>query len=304
MAKQVIAVVGGTGGQGGGVVDALLASGKFTVRVATRNPVSGAAKALANRGVEVIKADLLDAASLRLPFEGAYGAFVVTNFWDPAQMPRETEIGTGAVKAARSFGVKHLVWSTLPDCERLTGGRLKVAHFTGKARVDAVVEAAGFPRHTFVLAPMYFQNFLTVNTPQPLPNGARGWAVPMDPAARVMHAGDVTEVGRAVAAAFAAGDKLPNGSHLAVCGGIYSWNDFIATLNAQGHKLEVTRVVPPEAYDNFYPGAREMREMYQYYEQHTYFGPEGEKRAAAARTLVPDGFTGFADWAKVHMKPT
>lgn len=72
MAKQVIAVVGGTGGQGGGVVDALLASGKFTVRAASRNPSSDAAKALANRGVEVIKADLLDAASLRLLFEGAY----------------------------------------------------------------------------------------------------------------------------------------------------------------------------------------------------------------------------------------
>src|SRR6266853_651400 len=302
MAKQVIAVVGGTGGQGGGVVEALLASGQFAVRVPSRNPGGNAAKALADRGVELIKADLLDAASLRLAFEGAYGAFVVTNFWDPAQMTRESEIGAAAVKAARSFGVKHLIWSTLPDCERLTGERLKVVHFTGKARVDAVVETAKFPRHTFVHAPMYFQNFLTMNTPQPLPGGARGWAVPMDPAARVMHAGDVSEVGRAVAAAFAAGDKLPNGSHLAVCGGVYSWNDFVATLNAQGHKLQVIRV-PPEAYDSFYPGAHEIREMYQYYEQHTYFGPEHERRIAAARALVPGGFTGFADWAKVNMKP-
>lgn len=304
MAKQVIAVVGGTGGQGGGVVDALLASGNFTVRVASRNPLSDAAKALGKRGVEVNKADLLDPASLRLAFEGAYGAFVVTNFWDPAQMQRETEIGTSVVKAARAFGVQHLVWSTLPDCDRITGGRLHVVHFTGKARVDAVVEAAGFPRYTFVQAPMYYQNFLTMNTPQPLQNGGRGWAVPMDPAARVMHAGDVTEVGRVVPAAFAAGDELPNGSYLAVCGGRYSWNDFVATLNAQGHELEVTRVVPAEAYDSFYPHAREMREMYQYYEQHTYFGPECEKRIAAARALVPSGFTSFADWARVHMKPT
>jgi uncharacterized protein YbjT (DUF2867 family) len=301
MTKQVIAVVGGTGAQGGGVVDALLASGKFTVRVASRNPFSDAANALAKRGVQVIKADLLDAASLRAPFDGAHGAFVVTNFWDPAQMPRETEIGAAAVRAARSSGVKHLVWSTLPDCETITGGRLKVVHFTGKARVDAVVKAAGFPRHTFVHAPMYFQNFLTRMSPQPLPNGGRGWAVPMDPAARVMHSGDATEVGRVVAAAFAAGDELPNDSHLAVCGGVYSWDDFVGTLNAQGHKLQVTRV-PAEAYDNFYPGAHEIREMFQYYEQHTYFGPEHEKRMAAAHSLVPSGFTGFADWAKIHMK--
>jgi len=213
MAKRVIAVIGGSGKQGGGVVDALLASGKFTVRAVSRDPAGPAAKALNERGVEVIKGDLLDAPSLRFLFEGAYCAFVVTNFWDPAQMHHETEIGAAAVRAARSAGVQHLVWSTLPDCEKITGGRFKVAHYTDKARVDAVVEGAGFPRYTFVQAPMYFQNFLTMNTPQLLPNGGRGWAVPMDPAARVMHTGDPTEVGRAVAAAFAAGDKLPSGSH-------------------------------------------------------------------------------------------
>jgi uncharacterized protein YbjT (DUF2867 family) len=301
MTKQVVAVLGGTGLQGGGVVDALMGAGRFAVRVASRNPASDAARALAARGVEVVKADLLDPSTLRSALEGAHGAFVVTNFWDPAQMPRETEIGTAAVQTARAAGVKHLIWSTLPDSEKLTGGRVKVAHFTGKARVDAAVKAAGFARHTFVLAPMYFQNFLTMMAPQPLPNGGRGWAVPIDPAARVMHAGDVTEVGRAVAAALAAGDELPNGSYLGVCSGVYSFSDFVGTLNAQGHKLQVLQV-PPAAYDGFYPGAYEMREMFQYFAEHTYFGPEHERYIAAANALVPSGFTNFADWARAHMK--
>ena len=135
MTKQVVAVLGGTGLQGGGVVDALMSAGKFAVRVASRNPASDAGRALAARGVEVVKADLLDPSTLRSALEGAHGAFVVTNFWDPAQMPRETETGTAAVQAARDAGVKHLIWSTLPDSEKLTGGRIKVAHFTGKARV-------------------------------------------------------------------------------------------------------------------------------------------------------------------------
>ncbi len=301
MAKQVVAVIGGTGLQGGGVVDALLGAGKFAVRVASRNPASDAARALAARGVEVVKADLLDPGSLRSALEGAHGAFVVTNFWDPAQMPRETEIGTAAVKAARAAGVKHLIWSTLPDSEKLTGGRLKVVHFSGKARVDEAVKAAGFARHTFVMAPMYFQNFQTMMAPQPLPNGGRGWAIPIDPAARVVHAGDVAEVGRAVAAAFAAGDKLPDGSYLAVCGGTYSFNDFVGTLNSQGHKFQVMQV-PPAAYDGFYPGAHEIREMFQYWAEHTYFGPEHKRYMAATNALVPGGFTSFADWARKHMK--
>jgi uncharacterized protein YbjT (DUF2867 family) len=100
MTKQVVAVLGGTGLQGGGVVDALMSAGKFAVRVASRNPASDAARALAARGVEVVKADLLDPSTLRSALEGAHGAFIVTNFWDPAQMPRETETGTAAVQAA------------------------------------------------------------------------------------------------------------------------------------------------------------------------------------------------------------
>jgi uncharacterized protein YbjT (DUF2867 family) len=301
MTKQIVTVLGGTGQQGGGVVDALLGAGKFAVRVVSRNPAGDTARALAARRVEVVKADLLDPSSLRSALKGSHGAFVVTNAWDPAQGPREAEIATAAVQAARAAGVEQLIWSTLPDVEKLTGGRLKVAHFTEKARVDAVVKAAGFARHTFVMAPMYFQNFLTMLAPQPLPNGGLGWAVPIDPAARVIHAGDVTDVGRAVAAAFEAGDQLSDGSYLGVCGGIYSFNDFVGTLNAQGHKLQVLQV-PPAAYDGFYPGAPEVREMFQYFAEQTYFGPERERYIAAASALVPGGFTSFADWARAHMK--
>ena len=299
MTEPVISVVGGTGAQGGGVVDALLGARKFKVRVASRNPSSGAAKALTARGVEVVKADLLDASSLKALYHGARGAFLVTNFGDPAQRGREEEIGASAVNAARSAGVKHLIWSTLPDAEKISGGRLKVEHFTMKAHVDAVVRSAGFERHTFVEAPFYFQNLKML---VPLPDGRRGWAVPMDPAARVIHAGDISELGRAVAAAFGAGAGLANGSYLAVCGGTYSWADFVATLNALGHDFGVVRVAP-EVYDGFFPGAKELREMFQYFEAHTYFGPDAQTAIAAANALVPSGFTAFSEWARKNMKP-
>jgi len=156
MEKRIVSVIGGTGLLGGGVVNALLAQGEFKVRVASRNPASDAA-----RGVEVVHADLLDPSSVVAAFEGAYGAFIVTDFWDPAQGAREEEIGTAAVRAAREARVEHLIWSTLPDVENLTGGRRSVLHFSGKAHVDAVVRSAGFARHTFVEAPFYFQNFST-----------------------------------------------------------------------------------------------------------------------------------------------
>src|SRR5262249_16160844 len=146
-------------------------AGKFAVRVASRNPASDAARALAARGVEVGKGELVDPSTLRSALGGAW-SLRRDQLLGSAQMPRETEIGTAAVQAARAAGVKHLIWSTLPDSEKLTGGRVKVAHFTGKARVDAAVRGAGFERHTFVMAPTYLQNFLTLMAPGPPPNAA------------------------------------------------------------------------------------------------------------------------------------
>ncbi|MCC7142762.1 MAG: NmrA family NAD(P)-binding protein [Candidatus Eisenbacteria bacterium] len=300
MAKPVIAVIGGTGAQGGGTVAALLAQGQFGVRVITRDPAGPRAQALVAKGIEVVAGDLLVPKSLQSALSGAHGAFLVTNFWDPTQQAREAEVGISAVQAAHAAGVQHLIWSTLPNVEALTHGELHVVHFTGKAQVDAAVKMAGFPRHTFVHAPFYFQNLLGVLAPQPLPGGGKGWAVPINPAARVIHAGDVAEVGLAAAGAFAAGDALPNGSHLAVCGGLYSWNDMAAAMNAVGHQISVQQVAA-EVYDTFYPGARELREMFQYFERCTYMGPDHEARTALARSVVPGGFTPLEVWCRENL---
>jgi uncharacterized protein YbjT (DUF2867 family) len=84
MDKKIIAVMGATGAQGGGLVRAILAdkSGEFAVRAITRKPDSDKAQALAKLGVEVVAGDLDDVASLTKAFEGAYGAYCVTNFWE------------------------------------------------------------------------------------------------------------------------------------------------------------------------------------------------------------------------------
>ena len=44
------------------------------------------------------------------------------------------------------------------------------------------------------------------------------------------------------------------------------------------------------------------RDTFQYFEACTYFGPDREKYIAAANSLVPGGFIGFADWARLNMK--
>ncbi len=300
MSKQIIAVVGGTGAQGGGVVEALLDRGRFGVRVLTRNPEGERAKALAERGVEVVQADLNAPETLPAAFSGTYGAFVVTNFWDPATGTSEHEQGKAAVRAAKEAGVEHYVWSTLPNSKEISGGKLAVHHFTGKALVDPEVTAAGFKHHTFVEPPMYFQNLTGALAPQPIEGGAMGWALPIDPAKRGIHVGDVSELGKLVARVFEQPDRVGQGQHLALASEMLSWNDLVETLNAQGHDLRVVQV-PAQAYDGFFPGASEMREMFQWFEGYTYFGPDAEQKLALANQVYPDGFTPFATWAAEHM---
>ena len=60
MTKQTITVVGGTGAQGGGVVDALLASGQYAVRVVSRNPASTSAETLSIGGLRVAPSAICD----------------------------------------------------------------------------------------------------------------------------------------------------------------------------------------------------------------------------------------------------
>jgi len=300
MSKKIIAVVGGTGAQGGGLVEALLERGQFAVRVLTRDPQSGRAKALEARGVEVVAADLADQRSLSQAFTGAYGAFVVTNFWDPTTGNEEGDRARNAIRAAKDAGVDHFIWSTLPNSKALSGGKLAVHHFTGKAIVDDEVTAAGFVHHTFVEPPFYYQNLLTMMGPQPLPDGRKGWAVPMDPSKHVIHAGDVNDVGRVAARAFEQPERVGNGQHLGVASGAMSWNEIASTLNAQGHDLAVIQV-PADAYDGFFPGAEEIREMYQWFEGYTYFGPDAEAKLAKTREIFPEALTSFAQWAQKNL---
>lgn len=300
MSLPIVAVVGATGAQGGGVVDALLSGGRFAVRALTRNPDSDRAQALGARGVEIVQADLAEPETLAAAFEGAHGAFVVTNFWESDVGPGEQEQGKAAVKAAQQAGVRHFVWSTLPNCRKLSGGDLTVEHFTSKALVDEAVKAAGFELFTFVEPPFYFSNLTGVMAPQEMEGGKKGWAVPMDPAKVCIHAGDIAEFGKLVAAAFDSPESAGNGVHLAMAADTLSWNAMAETLNAQGHEVGVVQV-PAEVYDGFYPGAAEMREMFQWFERYSYFGPEAAVKIAAANQLCPDGFTSFADWAKAHM---
>ena len=285
--QKVIAVIGATGHQGGAVVRALRAASQFKVRALSRNP--GKHRDLAD---EVIEADLRRPDTLEHAFEGAHGVFLVTNFWEEGTDERKQ--ATAAVRAAKTAGVQHLIWSTLPDVETISGGKFNVPHFTGKSKVDRIVKEAGFAHHTFVIAPFYYQSLVGPLAPQKQADGSLGWALPIDPNVRCIHMGDITELGPIVAGAFAHPDQAGNGEYLPLVGDFMSFNEIVDTLNRQGHKFSFKQV-PAEVF----PGPAEIAATLSYFEAHTYLGSDSSDRISLANKVAGSQPTKFSTWARV-----
>lgn len=288
--KKLIAVVGATGHQGGAVVRALQASGQYTVRALTRNPTQH--PQLAD---EVVLADLNRPETLKAAFAGAHGVFLVTNFWEAGTDERKQALA--AVQAAKDAGVQHFIWSTLPNVETISHGKLDVPHFTDKAKIDRIVSEAGFAHHTFVIAPFFYQNLLGAMAPQKQADGAMGWAMPLDPQKRVIHMGDISELGHIVVGAFAQPELAGHGEHLPLVGDFLSFNEVIATLNQQGHKFSFKQV-PQELFASWFPGAKEVAEMLAYFEAHTYLGADSRDAITLANRVAGRQPTKFATWAR------
>jgi uncharacterized protein YbjT (DUF2867 family) len=290
--KRLIAVIGATGQQGGAVVRALQASGEFKVRALTRDPAkhSGLAD-------EVVAADLNRPETLKAAFAGAHGVFVVTNAWEAGR--DESRQARAAVNAAKDAGVQHFIWSTLPDVETISGGAIDVPHFTDKANVERVVREAAFAYHTFVIAPFYYQNLLGAMAPQKQADGTAGWTLPLDPEKRVIHMGDITEIGPIVVGAFAQPELAGHGEHLPLVGDFLSFNEVIAALNRQGHKFSFKQV-PREVFAGWFPGAKDVAAMLAYFEAHTYLGADSRDAIALANKVAGQQPTKFAAWAKAN----
>ncbi len=287
MKNKTIAVIGATGSQGSGVVEALVKEGSFNVRAITRDPAKYSGKA-----DEVIKADLSDFNSLRSAFEGAHGVFVVTNFMEGAD---EFEQGQRAVQAAKEAGINHFIWSTLPNIDAISGGEFQAPNFSKKAKVDVLVKTEGFENYTFVQAPFYFQNFTGMLSPQPLEDGSVGWALPIDPAKEVVHMADIRDLGKVVAGAFLNPELVGNGSYLSVAVGRFSFNQVLAEFKANGKDYSFVEV-PKDVFSTLFEGADVITQSFAYFEAYTYMGPNSDSQIQLASEIATENLTSLADW--------
>jgi len=303
-AKKVIAVVGATGAQGGGLVRAILAdpSGGFAARAITRDVNSEKAKALAALGAEVVAADVDDQASLEKAFAGAYGAYCVTFFWEHFSPEKETAQAKAMARAAKAAGVSHVIWSTLEDTRQFVPlsdnrmptlmGQFKVPHFDSKGQADALFTEAGVPT-TFLLTSFYWDNMIYFGMgPRKGPDGVLGITLPMGD--KKLPGIAAEDIGRCAYGIFKKGTSLV-GKTVGIAGEHLTGAEMAAGLTkALGQPVRYNEV-PPEVYRSFgFPGAEDLGNMFQF--NRDFAAEFGAPRSVdASRDLNPELQT-FAAW--------
>jgi uncharacterized protein YbjT (DUF2867 family) len=272
--KKVIAVLGATGAQGGGLVRAILAdpSGGFTARAVTRDVSSDKAKELAKLGAEVVQGDVDDLESLKKAFQGAYGAFCVTFFW--AHFSPEKELAEAALmaKAAKAANVQHVIWSTLEDTRKWVplsddrmptlGGKYKVPHFDAKGEADKLFAEAGVPT-TFLQTSFYWDNFIHFGSgPKKGPDGVLALTLPMGD--KKLPGIAASDIGACAYGIFKAGSKYI-GKTVGIAGGHPTGAEMAAGLSkALGQEVRYN-AVEPSVYRSFgFPGADDLGNMFQF----------------------------------------
>jgi uncharacterized protein YbjT (DUF2867 family) len=308
--RKIIAVVGATGSQGGGLVRAILAdkNGPFVVRALTRDPDSAAAKALAALGAEVVAADVHDQASLERAFAGVHGVFAVTFYWAHMSAETEGQEVRNMAEAARRAGVSHVVWSTLEDTRKFVPlsdsrmptlqGQFKVPHFDSKGQSDHYFTDAGVPT-TFLLTTFYWDNLIGFGMgPKKGPDGVLGITLPLGQAKLAGIAAE--DIGRCAYGIFKQGTSLV-GKTVGISGELLTGAEMAAKLShAIGQPVRYNEVTP-EVYRGFgFPGADDLGNMFQFYRDfERHFATTRDP--AGARALNP-GLQTFDQWLAHNAK--
>jgi uncharacterized protein YbjT (DUF2867 family) len=272
--KKIIAVVGATGAQGGGLVRAILndKDGVFAARALTRNPNSDKAKELAKMGAEVVAADLDNLESLKKAFTGAYGVYGVTNFWEHFSPEKEKAQAANIAKAAKEAKVKHVIWSSLDDTRKwiplsdnrmpTLQGKYKVPHFDAKGESNKFFTESGVPT-TILNTVFYWENFIYFGQgPKKGPDGKISISLPLSD--KKMPSIAVEDIGKCALAIFKNGDKYI-GKTVGIAGEHVTGKQFAEAFSKALGKEVSYNAISAETYRGFgFPGADDMGNMYQF----------------------------------------
>lgn len=307
-AKKVIAIVGATGAQGGGLVRAILANpaAGFVARAITRDANGSKAQELKQLGAEIVVADLDDPESLKRAFEGAYGAYCVTFFWAHFSPEKEQAQARAMAEAAKQANLQHVIWSTLEDTRNWVPlnddrmptlmGQYKVPHFDAKGSSDGFFTDLGLPV-TFLLTSFYWDNLIHFGMgPKRGTDGEFEFVLPM--ADKRLSGIAAEDIGKCAFGIFRSGSDYI-AKRVGIAGEHLTGGQMAAALSKVFDTTVTYKSVSPEAYRAFgFPGAEDLGNMFQFYaEFEEYF--TSSRSLDTSRALNPDLLT-FESWLKKY----
>lgn len=275
MSKKIIAVFGATGAQGGGLAKAILndPNSEFAVRAVTRDINSEKALELARLGAELVSANIDDPATVEKALQGAYGAYFVTFYWAHFSPVKEREEARIFAAAAKTAGLKHVIWSTLEDTRNWVPlsdkrmptlmGNYKVPHFDAKGESDKFFLEAGVPV-TFLRASFYWDNLIYFGSgPKKGPDGKYYITFPLDD--KKMAGIAAEDIGKCAYGIFRKGPELA-GKTIGIAGEHLSGQEMAEALSKALKQEVYYNNVTPETFRGFgFPGADDLGNMFQFY---------------------------------------
>jgi uncharacterized protein YbjT (DUF2867 family) len=271
--KKIIAVLGATGAQGGGLVRAILndPSSEFSVRALTRDAESDKAKVLSEMGAEVVSVNIDDSESLNNAFNGVYGVYAVTFFWEHFSPEKEVEQVELIAKAAKENNVNHVVWSTLEDTRKwipLEDDRMptlmekyKVPHFDAKGEANNIFADHGVPT-TNLLTSFYWDNMIMFGMgPKRGEDGKLTFALPMGE--KKLPGIAAEDIGKCAYGIFKDSDYI--GKTVGISGEHLTGAQMAASLERAFGEEVGYFAVPFDMYRSFdFPGADDLGNMFQF----------------------------------------
>lgn len=294
MSTKTIAVLGALGGQGGSVVDTFLKDGSFRVRGVSRSVDSPTAHDLQKRGVDMVAGNVREPSSLAKAFHGADVAFVVVNFWDPEIGEKEGELTNAIFDQAYKSGVKHVIFSSLANVDKVSSGKIHVPHFSLKAESWEYLQTVGFEAITAVEPAAYFSNWFTFFKATEAEDGTLVWTWPGKKGNAFSQFDVNTGVGPSVLAA--AKDPIEyNKRNILLEGEKIAVEDIVAKISERLGKPGRVHFEDPDKFATFFEGAQELANMVKWFEDFGYYGPETKTRKHGSGKEI-GGLVSFDEW--------
>src|ERR1700730_14985588 len=306
--QKIIAVFGATGAQGGGLVRAILRDPQtgFTARAITRDVNGEKAKALAKMGAEVVSADMDNPETVKKALDGAHGAYCVTFFWAHFSPEKEMAEAQTMATAAKSAGLKHVIWSTLEDTRKWSPlsdpriptlhGKYKVPHFDGKGESNHFFIDAGVPT-TILVTSFYWDNFVSFGMgPQKGPDGKLAITLPMDDKRLPGIAAE--DIGKCAYGIFKRGNEFI-GKTVGIAGEHLTGAQMAARFSELLGQEVRYNAISPDVYRSLgFPGADDLGNMFQFKRDfNEYFC--GARDIGFSKSINPE-LQDFKTWLRNH----